>query len=96
MQISNGKTDILAKITGEIVQKLREKLTNKTVNKLGSEYDYGSRTLSHIEKGEVEKGEVNCKFVTLWMIAESLGVKTSELVKMIEESLPEDFRLTEE
>ena len=91
MQISNGKTDILAKITGEIVQKLREKLTNKTVNKLGSEYDYGSRTLSHIEKGAV-----NCKFVTLWMIAESLGVKTSELVKMIEESLPEDFRLTEE
>ena len=90
MQTSNKNTLILAKKTGEIITKLRKPM-NKSVNKLENEYDFGGDAIRRIEKGSV-----NCKFVTLWMIAESLGIKPSELVKKIEESLPEDFRLTEE
>ncbi len=43
--------------------------------------------------GKIEKAQIDCKFVTFWKIAEAYGLKPSEVVKMLEEELGEDFTL---
>ena len=46
--------------------------------------------------GKIERAEIDCKFVTFWKIAEALGVKPSEFVKILEDILGDDFTLIDE
>jgi len=91
MQRKDDKTLYLRKILGKTVTLKREELTGLSCNKLANEYDIGNGNLNRIENGVVD-----CKFITFWKIAEALGIKPSELVKILEDKLGEDFKLIDE
>ncbi len=91
MQRKTEKTLQFRKILGNLITKLRLDKTGLSGNKLANEYDIGNGNISRIQNGEVD-----CKFVTLWKISESLGLKFSEFAKLLEEELGEDFKLIDE
>ena len=62
-----------------------------SANKLANEYDIGSGNLSRIENVVID-----CKFITLWKIAEALNISFSELAQCIEKNLKKDFKLIDE
>ena len=89
MQHSNKKTIQLAVTLGQTVKELRESTEGLTLNRLANELYKG--TLS-----KIERGQHNCQFVTIWQLSEALGIKCSELVKILEEKLGDDFSLIDE
>ena len=91
MQRKDEKTLNLRNVMGKTIRKLREEKTNLSCNKLANEFDIGNGNLNRIENGVVD-----CKFITLWKIAEALGMKPSELVKILEDKLGENFSLIDE
>lgn len=91
MQNKNEKTLQLREQIGTILKFLRENRTNLSCNKLEEEYELSRGSLNRIENGRVD-----CKFITLWKIAEALGMKPSELVMKIEKELGDDFKLIDE
>ncbi len=90
MQYKN-KNLYLTKNLGEIIKNERIKNANISLSKLAYEYDINKGGLSKIENGLVD-----CKFTTLWKIAEALGMKYSELVILVEEKIDKDFKLIDE
>ena len=90
MQHIDEKTLLLRNILGCIIKQLRLK-TGQSGNKFAAEYDIGNGNLSRIENANVD-----CKFITLWRIAEALNMKPSELVKLLEEKLGDSFKLIDE
>lgn len=91
MQLDEQKQILLANKLGKIIKRLRLEKTSLSVNKLAESYDISRGNLSKIENGIVE-----CKFVTVWKIAEALNMKCSEVVKILEDELGEDFKLMDE
>ncbi len=91
MQRKSEKTLQFRKTLGNIIKKIRLENTGLSGNKLANEYDIGNGNISRIQNGEVD-----CKLITVWKIAESLGIKFSELSKLLEEELGEDFKLIDE
>lgn len=90
MQYKDKKSLHLAKILGEIIREKREE-KNISINKLANEYGLNDSNL-----GKIERALIECKFVTLWKIAEALDMKLSELIKEIEDRVGEDFKLMDE
>ena len=62
-----------------------------SINQFAHEYDLDVGNTSRVEKGSID-----IKFVTLWKIAEALQIKLSDLVKLLEDNLGQDFRFYEE
>ena len=91
MQSVNEKTLQLNKFYGSLVKKLRLKHTNFSVNKLAESYDIARGNLSKIENGCNDP-----KLSTMWKISEAVGLKFSEIVRMLEEELGDDFKLIDE
>lgn len=91
MQRKSEKTLQFRKTLGNIVKNLRLNKTGLSGNKLANEYDIGNGNISRIQNGEVD-----CKLITIWKIAESLDIKFSELSKLLEDELGDDFKLTDE
>ncbi len=91
MQRKSEKTLQFRKTLGKIIKQIRMDKTGLSGNKFANEYDIGNGNISRIQNGEVD-----CKFITIWKIAESLGIKFSELSKILEEELGEDFKLIDE
>lgn len=91
MQPNDEKSIQFSKTVGELVKELRLTHTNKSINKLADEYDISRATLS-----KLENGIHHCKFITIWQLSEALGIKCSELVKILEEKLGDDFSLIDE
>ena len=90
MQRKSEKTLQFRKTLGNIVKNLRLNKTGLSGNKLANEYDIGNGNISRIQNGEVD-----CKLITIWKIAESLDIKFSELSKLLEDELGDDFKLTD-
>ncbi len=88
MQYKNEKMLHLIKTFGECVRKKRIETTNKSLTLFSYEYDLDSGNMSRIENGHIEP-----KLTMLWRIAEALGIKLSDLCKMLENSLGDDFFL---
>ncbi len=91
MQRTTKRSIKIKKTIGKIVRKLRIRNTSLSCNKLANEYDIGNGNLSRIENGKVD-----AKFITLWKISEALGLKLSEMTKLIEDELGDDFVLMDE
>ncbi len=91
MQRKDEKTLHLRKTVGELIRTTRVSNTKLSANKFSNEYDIGNGNMSRIENGIVD-----CKFITFWKIAEALGVKPSEFVKLLEDKLGKDFKLIDE
>lgn len=82
MQIEKRKK-LIMKILGENIQRLRG---DKSQFILSSENDISCSIISTVERGLKDP-----QFTTLFKIAEALNIKTSELVKLVENELPKIF-----
>ena len=91
MQENNEKTLELAKQLGIIIKEFRKDDSKISLDRLAISFGISKGSLSNIENGNN-----NIKFVTLWKLSEALGVKCSELIKMLEEKLGDDFSLLDE
>lgn len=81
----NERKKILLKAVGKVIHKEREKL-NKGINKFSFEYDIGNGLLSRLERGDTDT-----QISTLWKLANAFELKFSEIAKLIEQELPENF-----
>ena len=84
MQIEKRKK-LIMKILGENIQRLRG---DKSQFILSSENDISCSIISTVERGLKDP-----QFTTLFKIAEALNIKTSELVKLVENELPKNFSM---
>lgn len=89
-QLDKKKIEQLFKATGIAIKKLREK-KGLSVNLFSFESDLQKSLISRLENGKNEP-----KLLSLWKIAEAFDMKLSDLIKEIEEELPENWTLTEE
>lgn len=83
----NDKTDLIIRLLAEEIKKERES-QNKSVRILAYEFDLQKSLISRIENGTNEP-----KIISIWTLCEALGIKTSDLLKRVENALPEDFSL---
>ena len=86
MQQKDEKTLYLAKVIGQIVSELRVTNQKGSINKFAHEYDLDVGNTSRIENGLIDS-----KVVTLWKIAEALGMPLSELIQLVEKQVGADF-----
>lgn len=86
MQYKNEKTLQLALALGKVINSSRKSYSS--LLKLANEYDLDDTNLGRIEKGSVE-----AKLVTIWKVSEALGMKCSELIRLVEDELGEDFSI---
>lgn len=90
MQHSNTKkSEIIFQSLAKVIKREREK-QNKSLRVLADEYDIQKSLLSRLENGINEP-----KLISIWTISEALNMPVSELIKLVEEELPEDFSLTD-
>lgn len=85
MQYENEKTLQIIKKFGEIIKRRRMEL-KKSQTMLSYEYDLDSGNLSRIETGQITP-----KLTMMWRISEALEIKLSELIKILENELGENF-----
>ncbi len=79
------KKKIIRTAAGRILKRLRK---NKSLYLLSMEYDISTSLLNSLERGLKDP-----QLTTIFKLAEALGVKASEFVKIIEDELPENFTL---
>ncbi len=89
LEIMEQKKKVLLKAIGKIVFRERQKL-NKGINKFSFEFDIGNGLLSRLENGTTDT-----KITTLWKLANAFEIKFSELAKLIEKELPQNFNFYE-
>ena len=89
MQRKTNKTLYLRNKLAETIKALRIS-KNCSGNNFANEYDIGNGTLYRIENALID-----CKFITLWKIAEALDMKLSHVIKIVEDEVGEDFHLTD-
>lgn len=91
MQHKNSKkAKIVIEILGNVIREERIKL-GKSQRLLADEYDIEKSLVNRMEKASNEP-----KLISIFTIAELLGLKTSELIKLVEERLPKDFTVLED
>lgn len=68
-------------ITGRIIRKLRKQrgLTQEVLS--------GLSAISRSHLAEIENGHTNANVETLWRISEALGMKMSELIRLVEQAI---------
>ena len=68
-------------ITGQIIRELREQrgLTQEVLS--------GLAAVSRSHLAEIETGHTNANVETLWKISEALGMKMSDLIRMVEQAI---------
>ncbi len=86
MQQKDEKTKQLALVIGNIIREYRLKNKNCSINQFAHEYDLDVGNTSRIENGLTD-----IKLVTLWKMAEALGVSPSFLIKEAEKQLGKGF-----
>ncbi len=90
MQHANKKkSEIIIKALAKVIRQEREN-QNKSLRVLADEYDIPKSLLSRLENGINEP-----KLISIWTISEALNMPVSELIKLVENELPENFSLTD-
>ena len=85
--LNKDKVEILIKSIAQTVKEQRQNLC-KSQRLLADEFAIQKSLLSRLENANNEP-----KIGSLLMVAEALGISASEFFKMVEEKLPEDFKL---
>lgn len=91
MQEKNLRVDKFTIELGNLLREYREKKCNIALEKLAFEYGLSKSTLS-----KIERGVHHCKVINLWKISEALGIKCSDLIKLLEDRLGKEFHLIDE
>ena len=71
----------------KVIRTKREAL-GKAQRVLADEFAFQRSLLSRLENGVNEP-----KLVSIWTVSEALGLRPHELIKMVEDELPESFSL---
>ena len=91
MQIISKKEELITKKLSQVIKKLIKEKTGYSATKFAYSYDIEKSTVLRIQRGDVY-----CKLITIWKIANALGIKCSELISYIENELCEEFTLIDE
>ncbi len=88
MQHANSKKSaIIFQTLARVIRQEREK-QHKSLRVLADEFDIQKSLLSRLENGINEP-----KLISIWTISEALNIPVSELLKKVENELPENFTL---
>jgi len=87
MQRRSKKSALLTKKLGQVISKIRKE-KGLSCTQCAYQFDIDKGNLNRIENGLID-----CKFTTLWRISESLNIKLSDLIKILEGKLKKDFTL---
>lgn len=88
MQHANSKKSaIIFQTLARVIRQEREK-QHKSLRILADEFDIQKSLLSRLENGINEP-----KLISIWTISEALNIPVSELLKKVENELPENFTL---
>ena len=90
MQRHSEKTLHWTKKLGELIRNERMR-KNLSCTKFAYQFDIDKGNLNRIENGLID-----CKFTTLWKISEAIGLKLSELIKILENNLGDNFKLDDD
>jgi len=90
MQRHSEKSLHLSKKLGETIKQIRMS-KNLSCTKFAYQFDIDKGNLNRIENGIID-----CKFTTLWKIAEALDIKLIDLIKILERNLGDNFKLDDE
>lgn len=82
-------TDILISAIAQVIKEQRE-VIGKSQRVLADEFAIPKSLLSRLENANNE-----AKIISLWAIAQALGMKMSDFVILVEKKLPKDFSLLE-
>lgn len=91
MQHDKEKITRFNKAFGEVIEELRESKAKLSINKFAMEFDIDRGNLS-----KLENGLLSCRMITAWRIAEGMGLKLSDVVKILEKKLGNDYKLMDE
>lgn len=83
------KKQILLEAVGKVIKAQRNSL-NTGINKFSYEYEIGNGLLSRLENGNTDT-----KISTLWKLSNAFNINFSDMAKLIENELPEDFNFYE-
>lgn len=88
MQHVNFKdSGLIFEAMAKVIRTKREAL-GKSQRVLADEFAFQRSLLSRLENGVNEP-----KLISIWTVSEALGLKPSELIKMVENELPDNFSL---
>ncbi len=90
MQHFKSKNEELLRAIATVIKQLRQE-KGLSLNIFAYENDLQKSLISRLENGKNEPA-----FLSMWRVAEALGIKPSELIKKIEEKLPENWTILEE
>lgn len=88
MQDNSDKIIYIKKVLGNVFKVARTSNTNLSCNKAEAECSIGRGNLNRLENGKTDPS-----FTTLWKAAEASDKKLSEIIRIIEETVGEDFTL---
>lgn len=83
------KKQILLEAVGKVIKAQRNSLKTG-INKFSYEYEIGNGLLSRLENGNTDT-----KISTLWKLSNAFNINFSDMAKLIENELPEDFNFYE-
>lgn len=88
MQHANTKkSDIIFELLSTELREERKK-QGKSIRLLADEFDIQKSLISRLENGVNEP-----KLISIWTVCNALNIRPSELLKRIEDKLPQDFSL---
>lgn len=92
MQAKSNKDIQILNNIGVVIRDLRNgNKESYSLNTLANSFEIHKGTLSKIENAKQNTG-----ILTIWKIANALGMKCSEFIKLVEDKLGEDFTLIDE
>ena len=85
----NKKAELIFRLLAHELKAEREK-QKKSLRILAYEFDIQKSLISRLENGINEP-----KLISIWTLCEALNIKPSELLKRVEDNLPDEFSLIE-
>lgn len=85
----NKKAELIFRLLAHELKAEREK-QQKSLRILAYEFDIQKSLISRLENGINEP-----KLISIWTLCEALNIKPSELLKRVEDNLPDEFSLIE-
>lgn len=86
MQLKDKENLQFIKALGQVIRRVRKERTGLSGKQFAYQYEIECGNFNRIENGKQ-----NAALYFIWGIAEALGMKCSELIKLVEEELGDDF-----
>ncbi len=90
MKQKTDKIRYFDKKLGEVIKSYRRTKAKYTFAKLADDYDMDKGNLCRMENGVIDS-----RISNIWLVAEALGVKLSDIFKTLEKELGPDFKLSD-